>query len=319
MYEPGLESGAALLYAPVRAPARANLAFNPRSGLWQKTEMCADSHICFCLSYSGNRRFIYPVPEAGEDSQALPIDTPQAVAEVCEFYHDASSNIALPMAAVKRSLKQVLDRCSVKIWINRQLRLLPIHAEGSGPQLPETMREYLCAYSANDFDRVASLGGESWEMLCKKHARYLARTNHEPITDGEFMWDGSNIRAFSSGDRCQFENSTPSLTPQFAFRPNRKIMSSLFCSEFFAYTSEGRGALERCFSKWGSFEELRRNLTNAIVEIPRNRRVQIRYAIELRATRYAGETLSLEQLNRSHPFASAIPKSREKLLKLARL
>ena len=313
-----LESGTALLYAPVKTPGSANLAFNPRSGLWQQIEMCATSHMCFCVSYSGSKRFMFPVPEAGEETpQDLPMDTPGAAAEVCEFYHDASSNITLPMNLVQKKVKHII-RCFVKIWINRVPRLLPLDDEGSDAHIPKKMVEYLAAYSGNDFDRVLSLGGASWEMLCKKYARNLALSNHEPITDNDFLWSASGMRAFSTCDRSQIPSSKSFLRsiPEFAVRPSKRTMALLFCSEFFGYTSEGRTALDRCLSKWGSLKELRKNLTKTLVTIPKAMLVQIRYAIELRATRHAAETLVRKRLNRPQPFVAAIPTVRAKLRKL---
>lgn len=315
---PSADCGSALLYIPVKNGRSANHAFDPERGQWLRCEMLAGSHACFCLYYTDSRMVLYPVAEGGEVMKLyLPVDTAASVAEVFEFYRDAGANCRVPSQAVTLPLNQLLARYYVLVRIGPRPRLLPLDKPRLEKRLPRQFLDYLAAYLSDDIYKVIKLGGQSWEKLCKDYTTDLSSAQLEPVEEGDLICDRRGMTALPHHDLIPTPNGfLDGPFPKFIARPNKHMTATLFCEEYFRHTSEGVSALSRCLTKWSSLEDLQRKFAETKVPIPRTRIAQIRYAIELRATRYAVHKRIEGIIDGPVSFARAVLLTRAKLRKM---
>jgi len=320
-YEPTHSSGEALLYAPVCNPESANVAFDPYSGRWLRCEMLAEQYICFSLNYSGAKRSFHPVPEGGEELNCfLSADTPASVAEVLEVCHDAKGNLRNAVELSKTSLSSLFEGVYALVWRNYEPRLMPLHDASSLSRVPTVVQQNLSAHLADDFDRLMKLGGEHWWSVCRRHTRDLAQAAYVSPDRNDLIWNETEIRAFDEHKLTRVPRGfSLDVFPEIVLRPKQEKLSTMFATEFFGCVSQGARALSQCLRRWSTLPDLMRNLDQTRVAIPRTRMMQVSYAIELRATRYALEE-KLEQLIRKpRPLRRAIADTRARLRETQKL
>lgn len=307
-YQPIGESGEAVFFVPVRSPMCADTVFDPTKGRWIHCEMLASDYMQFSLDYTGTRRRLYPVAEAGNLMDFhLPIKSAASVSEVLEFYFDALKHSQASIEPTTKQLSELVDRAFVVVWIDRSPRLLPLDNASIGQQLPQSLLNYLTAYCRNDLDEVMRLGGVFWSDLCKEYEKQLRHLFLGSPEVNDLIGSTSDLRFGSS---ASLQTSPVEVLiggyPQIVLRVNRTMSSQLFCEELFRNITEGVVALRNCFRGANGLSDLHQLLARSKVVVPDSRMGQIRYAMELRATRHAVRKKFDGLIETPRPIADAV-------------
>jgi len=320
LYKPIEESGDALLYTPVRSPKSANVAFDPKAGKWVHCEMLAAEYMNFCLGYSGVNKTIYPVPEAGERMEfLLPVQSAASVSEVLEFYFSAAKNCRASIKPVSRPLSELLERVFVVVWMDRTPKLLPLDDVRIHERLPKIFLNYLAAFLRNDMDEVIRIGGTFWGDLCGEHKKQLRRLRLESPEVNDLTASTSDLRFRVSSLGDLPVGILAREYPHVVLRVNRLRSSQLFCEEFLSHITEGARAVRDCLRGPEPLSDLPRRIARTRVVLPDSRMGQIRYAMELRATRHVAGNKFEGMIGKPEPLADAVRASRAVLRKLEKL
>jgi len=255
-----------------------NMDYVPLESEWSDGFFAMEDIGEFTLWNDGGISFI------GEDSFSirLNLEQPVELVEFVEFYRNARMNVEKKAEQSCFPLSQVLRTISLPVWVDEgPPKLLPVWKEDSAVKVPLELETTVFAHLRGDVEMMVDKGLLAWPEFCRENMAALIPLLEPRGEDKGFRWKHGCMES-----TWRPKDGPGSIQNSF-LEINPKVVSHFYFREYFGYSTEGYAALKATLGQAMNPSDIAQRLAAQTVEIPSDINVQVRQAIEFRATRQA--------------------------------